>query len=240
MLAVTMKSMSEQTIALVTDANKGIGCPIAAGLGALGWSVGARNERRREDAVAKLRAAGADTFGVPLDVTDDGSAETATRLIGERAGRLDVLVNSAGVAGGWPEQPTTVTPERMRAVVEINVIGVLRVTNAMLPLLRRSAHPRIVSHSSHVGSLTLQTTPDLDLGGISGAYAPSKTFLNAVTIQYAKELASSSTPTDPYPGDRSSARPPLRKTPHHDCHLVPARTAVHRESPRTEHRRQIR
>ena len=62
----------------------------------------------------------------------------------------------------------------------------------MLPLLLRSAHPRIVNQSSHVGSLTLQTTPNLDLGGISGAYAPSKAFLNAVTIQYAKELAGTS------------------------------------------------
>jgi NAD(P)-dependent dehydrogenase (short-subunit alcohol dehydrogenase family) len=194
MIAVTMENMNEQTIALVTGANKGIGYAIAAGLGALGWSVGvgARDERRREDAVAKLHAAGARAFGVPLDVTDDGSAKTAARLIEERAGRLDVLVNNAGVVGGWPDQPTTVTPESMRAVVEANVIGVVRVTNAMLPLLRRSAHPRIVNQSSHVGSLTLQTTPDLDLGGISGAYAPSKTFLNAVTIQYAKELAGTS------------------------------------------------
>ena len=183
--------MSEQTVALVTGANKGIGYAIAAGLGALGWSVGvgARDEGRREDAVAKLRAAGADAFGVPLDVTDDGSVTAAARLIGERTGWLDVLVNNAGVAGGWPEEPTTVTPESIRTVVEANVIGVVRVINTMLPLLRRSAHPRIVNQSSHVASLTLQTTPGVDLGGISGAYAPSKTFLNAITIQYAKELA---------------------------------------------------
>lgn len=62
----------------------------------------------------------------------------------------------------------------------------------MLPLLRLSAHPRIVNQSSHVGSLTLQTAPGVDLGGISGAYAPSKTFLNALTVQYAKELADTS------------------------------------------------
>ncbi|WP_234543458.1 SDR family oxidoreductase [Streptomyces shenzhenensis] len=186
--------MSEKTIALVTGANKGIGYEIAAGLSALGWSVGvgARDERRRTDAVAKLRAAGADAFGVPLDVTDDESVAAAARLIDERAGRLDVLVNNAGVAGGWPEEPSAIDLDTVRRLVETNVIGVIRVTNAMLPLLRRSAHPRIVNQSSHVGSLALQTTPGVDLGGISGAYAPTKTFLNAVTIQYAKELSGSS------------------------------------------------
>ncbi len=187
----TIENMSEQTIALVTGANKGIGYEIAAGLGALGWSVGigARDEQRREDAVAKLRATGVDAFGVFVDVTDDASVAAAAALIEERAGRLDVLVNNAGTAGAWPEEPSTVTPESMRAVVETNVIGVVRVTNAMLPLLRRSEHPRIVNQSSHVASLTLQTTPGVDLGGVSGAYSPSKTFLNAVTIQYAKELS---------------------------------------------------
>ena len=102
--------MSEQTIALVTGANKGIGYEIAAGLGALGWSVGvgARDEQRRDAAVEKLRAAGADAFGVPLDVTDDASVAAAAGLIEERAGRLDVLVNNAGITGGMPQEPTTV------------------------------------------------------------------------------------------------------------------------------------
>ncbi len=166
MLAV----MSEKTIALVTGANKGIGYEIAAGLGARGWSVGvgARDAQRRQDAVAKLRAAGADAFGVPLDVTDGESVTAAVRLFEERAGRLDVLVNNAGVACGRPEEPTAVDPETVQLLLETNVIGVIRVTNAMLPLLRRSEHPRIVNQSSHVGSLTLQTTPGVDLGGISG------------------------------------------------------------------------
>jgi NAD(P)-dependent dehydrogenase (short-subunit alcohol dehydrogenase family) len=183
--------MSEKTIALVTGANKGIGYEIAAGLGALGWSVGvgARDEKRRTDAVAKLRAAGTDAFGVPLDVTSDESVLAAARLIEERAGRLDALVNNAGIVGGWPEPPTSIDAQTVRRLVETNVIGVVRVTNAMLPLLRCSAHPRIVNQSSHVGSLALQTSPGVDLGGISGAYAPTKTFLNAVTIQYAKELS---------------------------------------------------
>ncbi|MEU0391897.1 SDR family NAD(P)-dependent oxidoreductase [Streptomyces sp. NPDC006208] len=183
--------MSKETIALVTGANKGIGYEIAAGPGALGWSVGvgARDEERGKDALAKLRAAGVDAFGVPLDVTDDASVTAAAQLIEQRAGRLDVLVNHAGVASGWPEAPTTLDPETVRRLVETNVIGIIRVTNAMQPLLHRSAHPRIVNQSSHVGSLALQTTPGVDLGGISGAYAPTKTYLNAVTIQYAKELS---------------------------------------------------
>ncbi|MFE8989306.1 SDR family oxidoreductase [Streptomyces collinus] len=182
--------MSEQTIALVTGANKGIGYEIAAGLGALGWrvGVGARDRERRESAVAKLRAAGADAFGVPLDVTDDASVAAAAALVEESAGRLDVLVNNAGITGSVPQMPTEVDPATVRTVVETNVIGVIRVTNAMLPLLRRSSSPRIVNMSSGVGSLTRQTTSGSDTGPIAAAYTPSKTFLNAVTVQYAKEL----------------------------------------------------
>jgi NAD(P)-dependent dehydrogenase (short-subunit alcohol dehydrogenase family) len=184
--------MSEQKIALVTGGNKGIGYEIAAGLGGLGWAVGvgARDEQRRETAVAKLRAAGVDAFGVPLDVTDDASATAAAALLEQRAGRLDVLVNNAGVTGGRPQEPTLVSADIMRTVVETNVIGVIRVTNAMLPLLRRSAAPRIVNMSSTVGSLTRQSQGG-DVGPIAAAYAPSKTFLNAVTIQYVKELEGS-------------------------------------------------
>ncbi|MFG1805174.1 SDR family oxidoreductase [Streptomyces sp. NPDC049040] len=182
--------MSGQTIALVTGANKGIGYEIAAGLGALGWSVGvgARDEARREAAVQKLRAGGADAFGVPLDVTDDESVAAAARLVEERAGRLDVLVNNAGVTGGMPQMPTTVDLSAVRTAVETNVIGVIRVTNALLPLLRRSAAPRIVNMSSTVGSLTKQAAPGAEMGPVSAAYAPSKTFLNALTVQYAREL----------------------------------------------------
>ncbi|CAG6395051.1 NADP-dependent 3-hydroxy acid dehydrogenase YdfG [Actinacidiphila cocklensis] len=185
-----MDRMSGQTIALVTGANKGIGYEIAAGLGALGWSVGvgARDEARREAAVQKLRAGGADAFGVPLDVTDDASVAAAARLVEERAGRLDVLVNNAGVTGGMPQTPTTVDLSAVRTAVETNVVGVIRVTNALLPLLRRSASPRIVNMSSSVGSLTRQTAPGAETGPISAAYAPSKTFLNALTVQYAREL----------------------------------------------------
>ncbi|TQL66612.1 short subunit dehydrogenase [Nocardioides albertanoniae] len=183
--------MSETTIALVTGANKGIGYEIAAGLGARGWKVGvgARDDARREAAVEKLRADGVDAFGVPLDVTDDASVAAAAQLLEEQGG-LDVLVNNAGITGGMPQEPTAVAIETMREAVEVNVFGVVRVINAMLPLLRQSASPRIVNMSSSVGSLARQSSTDdaLTVGPVAAAYSPSKTYLNAVTVQYAREL----------------------------------------------------
>ncbi|MEU9896959.1 SDR family oxidoreductase [Streptomyces phaeochromogenes] len=187
--------MSETKIALVTGANKGIGYEIAAGLGVLGYrvGVGAREQVRRESAVEKLRAAGVDAFGVPLDVTAERSVTDAAELVERRAGRLDVLVNNAGISGemgpGWIQDPTALDLDLVRTVVETNVIGVIRVTNAMLPLLRRSTSPRIVNVSSSVASLTRQADPDIEIGPVMAAYSPSKSFLNAVTVQYARQLA---------------------------------------------------
>ncbi len=189
--------MSETKIALVTGANKGIGYEIAAGLGALGYrvGVGARNPGRLKAAVEKLRAAGVDAFGVPLEVTDDRSVTEAVALVEARAGRLDALVNNAGISGpmgpGWVQDPTTLDLDVVRTVVETNVLGVIRVTNAMLPLLRRSASPRIVNVSSSVASLTRQADPEIEIGPVMAAYSPSKSFLNGVTVAYARQFAGS-------------------------------------------------
>ncbi|MFC6343316.1 SDR family NAD(P)-dependent oxidoreductase, partial [Nocardioides hankookensis] len=136
----------------------------------------------------KLQAEGLDVFGVPLDVTDDASVAAAATLV-EAEGGLDVLVNNAAITGGMPQEPTQVSAAQVLEVVDTNVVGVIRVTNAMLPMLRRAASPRVVNVSSTVGSLTLQTAQADAVGPISAAYSPSKTYLNAVTIQYAKELA---------------------------------------------------
>ena len=181
--------MTTEKTALVTGANKGIGYAIAEGLGRLGWAVGvgARDEGRLAAAVERLRAGGANAFPVPLDVTDDASVAVAATLLRERGG-LDVLVNNAAITGGMPQSPTTVDPQTILRTIDTNVVGVVRVTNALLPLLRRSASPRIVNVSSSVGSLALQTKPGSDTGPISAAYSPSKTLLNAVMIQYVKEL----------------------------------------------------
>lgn len=175
-------------VALVTGANKGIGFAIARGLGAEGFrvAVGARDDGRREAAVQSLRADGVDAIGVALDVTSAQSVAAAVATIEADVGRLDVLVNNAGIAGhieDGAQDPTTLDVDVLRAVLETNVYGALRVTNAMLPLLERSEAPRIVNMSSTMGSLELHTGP------LMAAYASSKTMLNAFTVQYARRFA---------------------------------------------------
>ncbi|MEU3644346.1 SDR family oxidoreductase [Lentzea sp. NPDC034063] len=169
--------MNKKT-ALVTGANKGIGFAIAQGLGALDFrvAVGARDDVRRKEAVERLRANGIDAFGVALDVTSDESVAEAAAAIE----RLDVLVNNAGIGGPGPQDPTTLDLDVVRTVLDTNVFGVVRVTNALLPLLRQAASPRIVNVSSNMGSLALRTGP------IMAAYAPSKSMLNSITVQYAR------------------------------------------------------
>ncbi|MBB2947827.1 NAD(P)-dependent dehydrogenase (short-subunit alcohol dehydrogenase family) [Actinoplanes lutulentus] len=183
--------MSDIKTALVTGANKGLGYEIAAGLGAKGYrvAIGARDAARGEAAVKRLRESGIDAFAVPLDVTSDRSVAEAATLITE----LDVLVNNAGISGptgpGWAQDPTTLDLDVVREVVDVNVYGVIRVINTMLPLLRRSASPRIVNISSSVGSLTWQSDPAVEVGPIMAAYSPTKSYLNAVTVHYARQLA---------------------------------------------------
>ena len=183
--------MTHTTTALVTGANKGIGFEIARGLGALGWAVGvgARDPGRLADAVGRLRAEGVDAFAVPLDVTDDLSVAAAAAQL-DRRGGLDVLVNNAGITGELATQlPGSVELSTLRAVLEVNVFGVIRMIEAFLPQLRRAAHPRVVTVSSGVGSLTRQSDPDGDAGPLALAYSPSKTYLNGIVVQYAKALA---------------------------------------------------
>jgi NAD(P)-dependent dehydrogenase (short-subunit alcohol dehydrogenase family) len=182
------------TIALITGANKGIGFETARQLGARGVTVlaGARDEARGRQAERALREAlgdGAEVRFVPLDVTDAKSAQEAAGWIDREYGRLDILVNNAGIAvgGGAPSQTDL---DALREVYETNVFGVIMVTNAMLPLLRRAPAARIVNVSSEVGSITATTDPGSPLGQMpaSLAYPSSKSALNMVTAMYAKEL----------------------------------------------------
>ncbi|SFP17346.1 Short-chain dehydrogenase [Actinomadura madurae] len=194
------KQATHRKVALVTGANKGIGRGAAEQLAELGMTVlvGARDTRRGEEAAAALRAAGGDVHAIVLDVTDRATVQEAARWIEERFGRLDVLINNAGITGSGqvsPEDahdqvPSTVDLDMVRAVFETNVFGVIAVTNAMLPLLRRSPAPRVVNVSSHAASMTLLSDPEGPMSVLlpSAAYSPSKSALNALTVQYANEL----------------------------------------------------
>jgi NAD(P)-dependent dehydrogenase (short-subunit alcohol dehydrogenase family) len=191
--AIHHGGMTDIRTALVTGANKGIGFQIAAGLAARGYrvAVGARDDERREAAVAALRRDGGDVFGVSVDVSSDESVTDAVATLGKRVDRLDAVVNNAGISGpteeGARQDPLTIDFAVIRADIETNALGAMRVINATLPLLRRSRSPRIVNVSTNMASLALRTGP------IMAAYAPSKTLLNAVTVQYARRFAE----TDP-------------------------------------------
>lgn len=177
----------EQKTALVTGANKGIGYEIAKGLGAKGVKVlvGARSQERGEAAAAKLREGGAEAEFLQLDVTDEASIANAVKQVD----RLDILVNNAAVAladGGWNTSELTVATARK--VFETNVIGVIAVTNAFLPILRDSPAPRIVNISSEVGSFAFMTGDHEFASMQGGSYGASKSALNMLTVSYSKEF----------------------------------------------------
>ncbi|MFR9805373.1 SDR family NAD(P)-dependent oxidoreductase [Pseudonocardia sp. RS010] len=184
--------MSENTIALVTGADKGLGRETVRRLAALGWTMllGSRDAARGAATAAELQGAEpAGTIDVlALDVTSDESAAAAAKEVEERYGRLDVLINNAGITGPRVE-PRETGADAMREVFETNVFGPVRVTRAFLPLLDRSAAPRIVMVSSGVGSLTLTADPArVESQVVALTYPSSKSALNMVTTQYARAL----------------------------------------------------
>ncbi|WP_433176065.1 SDR family NAD(P)-dependent oxidoreductase [Actinoallomurus sp. CA-150999] len=175
------------TTTLITGANKGLGYETARRLIAAGHTVyiGSRDAERGRRAAERLGAR-----LVQLDVTDDASVAAAAKAI-EADGGLDVLVNNAGIEargeGNTVIGAADVTADAMREVFETNVFGVVRVTHAFLPLLRRSASPVVVNVSSGLGSLTLVTTPDTPTYAFPGVtYPASKVTVNMITVQYAK------------------------------------------------------
>ncbi len=173
----------DSLIAVVTGANKGIGKEIARQLAGAGHTVyvGSRDAARGQRAVEEM---GGDARPLVLDVTDDASIADAA----DRVGALDVLVNNAGISGE-DRTPDLEDPGTFRRIFETNVFGVVAITNAFLPALRRSAHPRIVNISSGTGSLTWATGPQFAHRGSYAAYRSSKAALNALTVFYAHSLA---------------------------------------------------
>ncbi|WP_040806721.1 SDR family oxidoreductase [Nocardia concava] len=180
--------------AFITGANKGIGFETARQLGARGMTVlvGARDPGLGQAAAEKLRAEGADAHFIQIDVSDEESVGRAAARIEAEFGRLDVLVNNAAIGGGLEGdgKPSSGTVATLRQVYETNVFGLVAVTNALLPLLRRAEAGRIVNVSSEVGSLAGRTNPNSPLSQMVSAipYTSSKTAVNMVTVLYAMEL----------------------------------------------------
>jgi NAD(P)-dependent dehydrogenase (short-subunit alcohol dehydrogenase family) len=178
-------------VALVTGANKGIGYEIVRRLASEGMTVylGARDEERGGRAERELAGPAADVRFLRLDVTDPAQVEAAAKHVGEESGRLDVLVNNAGIVAEWGFGVAEVTVQQMRRTYDVNVFGAMAVTHACLPLLRRSARARVVNLSSQLGSLRLLADPDSPVSAHGMlAYGSSKCALNAVTVLYANAL----------------------------------------------------
>jgi NAD(P)-dependent dehydrogenase (short-subunit alcohol dehydrogenase family) len=192
--------MHDKSIALVTGANKGIGLQIAKELAARGFTVlvGSRDLKNGE---AAAKGVGADARALQLDVTNKASITAAAERIRKEFGRLDVLVNNAGISHTGKARtplaelvkagrPSVASLDEVRAIFETNVFGVIAVTQAMLPLLREAPAARIVNVSSSTGSLALNSDPANPRRAMFGAYSWSKTALNAVTVAFAAELES--------------------------------------------------
>lgn len=181
--------------ALVTGANRGIGRSIADGLSALGASVlvGARSGDAAEVTAAEMRAGGGRAEPLVVDISDASSVASAASALAHRLGGLDILVNNAAIKlEHHPSPPSRASIDDIAATLDTNVVGTIRMIQALLPVLLRSEHPRIVNLSSGLGSLTHATTagsryqerPLL-------SYSTSKAALNMVTVLFANEFRQS-------------------------------------------------
>lgn len=181
-----------KTIALVTGANKGLGYEVARQLGAKGYTVllGVRDAARGQAAATKLREGGATVEVVTVDLEKPETATAAAKWIEDKYGVLDVLVNNAGIADLAVDGPPSVADmATVRRVFETNFFGTLAVTQALLPLVKKSSAPRIVNVSSGLGSITQNADPHWPFGFVKPiGYNASKAALNMMSVQLAWEL----------------------------------------------------
>ena len=178
---------TESKIALITGANKGIGFEVARQLAGQGFTIlmGARDPQRGEEAAAKIPGA---TF-LHLDIDKPATVTAAAKQVEEKFGHLDVLVNNAGIVDFTDGLPGVASLEAVRRTFETNFFGALTVTQALLPLLRKSAAIRIVNVSSTLGSLAANSVPNNPYEAFRFiGYSGSKAALNMLTVDLAAEL----------------------------------------------------
>jgi NAD(P)-dependent dehydrogenase (short-subunit alcohol dehydrogenase family) len=191
---VSEKKVAGKKIALISGANKGIGFETARQLGKLGYTVllGSRDAMKGEIAARQLRGDGIDARVVKLDVRKQSDIDAAAKMIEAEFGKLDALVNNAGVMEekSWTVNSTSATDmSKLRSTFETNVFAVVAVTQAMMPLLKKAEAARIVNVSSILGSVSLQATQGSPTYSTKlFAYNASKAALNVFTISLAHEL----------------------------------------------------
>jgi NAD(P)-dependent dehydrogenase (short-subunit alcohol dehydrogenase family) len=184
---------NQKKIALITGANKGLGFEMAKQLGEAGVAVilGARDAEKGEAAAAKLRSSGIDAHFLKLDVTKAADHTAAAEFLGQKFGRLDILINNAGISneGFGSIKPSQVSPDILHNVFETNFFAPVALTQTLLPLLLKSDAGRIVNMSSILGSQALHADPSSPIyDAKSLGYDASKTALNSFTIHLAHEL----------------------------------------------------
>jgi NAD(P)-dependent dehydrogenase (short-subunit alcohol dehydrogenase family) len=204
--------------ALVTGANRGIGRAIAEGLASLGATVlvGARAPASAVEVAEAIRASGGSADPLVLDVAEPGSVASAAEDVARRG--LDILVNNAAIKlEHHPSPPSGASLADVQATLDVNVVGTIRVIQAMLPTLLRSDRPRIVNLSSGLGSLTYATTPGSRYQERPlVSYSTSKAAVNMVTVLFANEF--STTPlrvnaVDPGPVNTPMTQGKASRTP---------------------------
>jgi len=178
--------------ALITGANRSIGFEAARQLLKKGYHVylGSRTLKNGQEAVEILKAEGlTEVEAIQLDVSSDESVKDARAEIGKRTEALDVLINNAGISGGLPQTAADTSVAVFKEVFDTNLFGVVRMNQAFMDLLQKSAQPRIVNVTSGLGSVTLHADPTWKYYQVKTAvYGPSKAALNLYTIVLAYEL----------------------------------------------------